>query len=77
LALLRSLYSCNNCAPGPRQEVIVAKSKAKSDQKKKIPEDKIPENKIEDLKRRAEELSGEPMEIGTLDDCSAETEEEF
>jgi hypothetical protein len=60
----------------------VAKSKAKSDQKKKIPESKItedesPENKIEALKRRAEELSGEPMEIGTLDDCSAETEEAF
>ena len=45
----------------------MSKSKAKDD----------PEKRIEDLKRRAEELSGGDMEIGTLDDCSAETEEAF
>jgi hypothetical protein len=45
----------------------VAKPKAEDD----------PEKRIEDLKRRAEELCGGQMEVGTLDDCSAETEEAF
>jgi hypothetical protein len=45
----------------------VAKPKADDD----------PEKRIEDLKRRAEELCGGQMEVGTLDDCSAETEEAF
>jgi hypothetical protein len=45
----------------------VAKPKAEED----------PEKRIEDLKRRAEELCGGQMEVGTLDDCSAETEEAF
>ena len=40
------------------------------------PEDD-PEKRIEDLKKRAEELSGGHMETDTLDDCSAETEEAF
>ena len=39
--------------------------------------DDDPEKRIEDLKRRAEELCGGQMEVGTLDDCSAETEEAF
>jgi len=45
----------------------VAKPKADDD----------PEKRIEDLKRRAEELCGGQMEVGTLDDCPAETEEAF
>ena len=35
------------------------------------------EKRIEDLKRRAEELCGDQMKVGTLDDCSADLEEEF
>jgi hypothetical protein len=50
-----------------RREEIVAKPKAKDDREKRI----------EDLKRHAEELSGGQMEVASLDDCSAETEEEF
>lgn len=45
----------------------VAKPKAEDDQEKRI----------EDLKRRAEELSGGQMEVGNLDDCPAEVEEAF
>ena len=45
----------------------MAKPKADDDQEKRI----------EALKRQAEELSGGDMEIGALDDCSAETEEAF
>jgi hypothetical protein len=40
----------------------VAKRKAESVRKKKISEKKVPEERIEDLKRRAEELSGGQME---------------
>jgi hypothetical protein len=36
-----------------------------------------PEKRIEDLKKRAEELSGGQMEVSNLDDCSAEVEEGF
>jgi hypothetical protein len=50
----------------------MAKSKAKDDRKKRIPEDRI-----DALKRRAKELCGDQMEIGSLDDCSAEVEEAF
>lgn len=35
------------------------------------------DKRIEDLKRRAEELCDGQMELGTLDDCSSETEEAF
>lgn len=35
------------------------------------------EKRIEDLRRRAEELSGGQMEVGTMDDCPAEIEESF
>jgi hypothetical protein len=45
----------------------VAKRKPKNDQ----------QSEIEDLKRRAEELSGGQMKIGSLDDCPEETEKEF
>ena len=45
----------------------MAKPKTEDDQEKRI----------EALKRQAEELSGGNMETGTLDDCSAETEETF
>jgi hypothetical protein len=51
----------------PRREEIVAKPKAEDDREKRI----------EDLKRRAEELCGGQMEVGSLDDCSAEAEEAF
>jgi hypothetical protein len=56
----------------------VAKPKPDDDREKKISEDKADkEDKIEDLKRRAEELSGGQMEAGTLDDSPAEVEEAF
>jgi hypothetical protein len=45
----------------------VAKPKAEDDQDKRI----------EDLKRRAEELCDGQMEVSSLDDCPAETEESF
>jgi hypothetical protein len=45
----------------------MAKPKAEDDQEKRI----------EDLKRHAEELCGGQMEVGSLDDCPAETEEAF
>jgi hypothetical protein len=45
----------------------VAKPKAEDDREKRI----------EDLKRHAEELCGGQMEVGSLDDCSAEAEEAF
>lgn len=51
----------------PRWEVIVAKPKVEED----------PEERIEALKRQAEELCGGQMEVGTLDDYPAETEEAF
>ena len=35
------------------------------------------DKRIEDLKRRAEELCGGEMEVGTIDDCPAEVEESF
>jgi hypothetical protein len=58
-----------------------AKPKAKDKQKKRIPGNKIPENKIEALKRRAQELCGGQMEVGSLDDypeeVPAEVEEGF
>ncbi len=49
------------------QEVIVAKPEAEDDRDKRV----------EDLKRQAEELCGGQMEMGKLDDCSAEAEEAF
>src|SRR5689334_19440574 len=52
--------------------VIVARAKAEDKRKKKHPE-----KSIDDLKRRAEELTGGQMEIGGLDDCPAEVEEGF
>jgi hypothetical protein len=60
----------------------VAKRKAEDNQEKRIPEKRTPEKKtpeerIEDLKRRAEELCGGQMEVGTLDDYPAEVEEGF
>jgi hypothetical protein len=53
-----------------------AKHKSENDRKKRIPEERIPENKIEALKRRAEELCGGQMTVGTLDDCPSEVPEE-
>ena len=50
----------------------MAKPKAEDDRDKRIPEDRI-----EALKRHAEELCGGQMEVGSLDDCSAEVEEAF
>lgn len=55
----------------------MAKSKAKDDREKIIPEERTSEQRIEVLKRRAEELGGGPMEGSTLDDYPAEVEEEF
>ena len=60
----------------------MAKRKTENDRKTKIserkaPEKAIPEKTIEELKRRAEELTGGHMEIGGLDDCPAEVEEGF
>ncbi len=55
----------------------MAKRKAEDNQEKRIPEKKTPEERIEDLKRRAEELCGGQMEVGTLDDYPAEVEEGF
>ena len=60
----------------------MAKRKAEDNQEKRIPEKRTPEKKtpeerIEDLKRRAEELCGGQMEVGTLDDYPAEVEEGF
>jgi hypothetical protein len=60
----------------------VAKRKTENDRKSKIskkqaPEKKLPEKSVDDLKRRAEELTGGQMEIGGLDDCPAEVEEGF
>jgi hypothetical protein len=54
------------CGPS-RGEVIVAKPETEDDREKRI----------EDLKRHAEELCGGQMEVGGLDDCSAEAEETF
>jgi len=62
--------------PSARPEVIVTKPKAEDGPEKNIPEEQK-EDKIEALKRRAEELSGGPMEVGSLDDYPAEVEEEF
>jgi hypothetical protein len=50
----------------------VAKPKAEDDREKRIPEDRI-----EALKRHADELCGGQMEVGSLDDYPAETEEAF
>jgi len=47
-----------------------AKPKAKDNRQKKSPEERI-----EDLKRRAEELSGGQMTVGTLDDDPSEVPE--
>jgi hypothetical protein len=55
----------------------VAKSKATS-KTKSTREKGTPEKRIEDLKKRAEELSGGQMKVADpLDDYPAETEEEF
>lgn len=58
-----------------------AKTKAKDNREKRIPEERIREDRIEDLKRRAEELCGGQMEVGTLDaypsEVPAEVEEGF
>jgi len=49
-----------------------AKPKAEGDREKRIPEERTPEKNIEALKRRAEELCGGQMEVGSLDDYPAE-----
>jgi hypothetical protein len=58
-----------------------SKVKAKGNREKRTPEEKLPEERIEALKRRAEELSGGQMEVGSLDDypseVPAEVEEGF
>jgi hypothetical protein len=48
-----------------------AKPKAQNEREKKVPEERI-----EDLKRRAEELCGGQMTVGTLDDYPSEVPEE-
>jgi hypothetical protein len=58
--------------PSARREVPVAKPGSEDDREKRVPEDRI-----EALKRHAEELCGGPMEVGNLDDCPVEVEEEF
>lgn len=50
----------------------MAKPKAEDGREKSAPEDRI-----EDLKRRAEKLSGGQMDVGNLDDCPTELEEGF
>jgi hypothetical protein len=60
----------------------VARRKAENGRKMKISEKKtpkkgFPEKRIDDLKRRAEELTGGQLEIGGLGDCPAEVEEGF
>jgi hypothetical protein len=56
----------------------VGKRKAVAKPKAKNGREKSPEDRIEDLKRRAEELCGGQMEVGSLDDdYPAETEEAF
>jgi hypothetical protein len=58
-----------------------SKAKAKGNREKRTPEERLPEERIEALKRRAEELSGGQMEVGSLDDypseVPAEVEEGF
>ncbi len=66
----------------PAREIVVAKPKvakrkaakpkAKDNREKRTPEARIPEDNIEALKRRAEELCGGQMEVGSLDDYPAE-----
>jgi len=53
--------------PSARREVPVAKPEREQDLEKRI----------EELKRHAEELCGGQMDVGNLDDCPAEVEEEF
>lgn len=50
----------------------VAKGKAENNR-----EERFPEDNIEALKRRAEELSGGQMQVGSMDDCPVEVEEAF
>ena len=70
-------------APQAKKDLKVKKAtKAKANRQKGIPErnkqnKKSPEDRIEELKRRAQELSGGQMEVQTLDDCPEETEEAF
>lgn len=52
------------------------KAKAAKPKAKDIRQKKSPEERIEDLKRRAEELSGGQMTVGTLDDYPSEVPEE-
>jgi hypothetical protein len=72
LARIFHLWQAADDEPSARQEVIVARPKAEDDRQKRIPEERI-----EDLKRRAEELSGGQMEAASLDDYPAEVEEAF
>ena len=53
-----------------------AKPKATKPKAKDVRQKKSPEERIEDLKRRAEELSGGQMTVGTLDDDPSEVPEE-
>jgi hypothetical protein len=58
-----------------------AKPKAEDHREKRTPEERIPEDNIEALKRRAEELCGGQMTVGSVDDypseVPAEVEEGF
>src|SRR5690348_8361684 len=54
----------------------VAKRKSAKPKAKDVRQKKSPEERIEDLKRRAEELSGGQMTVGTLDDYPSEVPEE-
>lgn len=65
------------CPVRLRPEVMVANRKAKDNREKTNSEERSPEERIEVLKRRAEELCGGGLEIGTPDDCPVEVEEEF
>jgi hypothetical protein len=56
----------------PKKAAKAKPKKAKDNRKKRNSE-----NNVEALKRRAQELAGGQMEIGTADDCPDEVEEEF
>ena len=60
-----------------RKTTKVKKDRQERIPKKKISKKKTPEDRIEELKRRAQELSGGKMEVQSGDDCPEETEEAF
>ncbi len=59
-----------------KRKAAKSKVKAAKPKAKDIRQKKSPEERIEDLKRRAEELCGGQMTVGTLDDYPSEVPEE-